>query len=893
MTGGGCSRSASLRRRSRAILVRTGIATGLLAIPIAPLAPTVLAAQVAETEYDGAAALGLALRRLGTTKRVLMIAAHPDDETTQLLSALALGQGADVAYLSLTRGEGGQNGIGAELREGLGLLRTEELLAARRLDGARQYFTRAIDYGFSKNADEAFTQWPHEELLGDVVAVVRHFRPDVILSVFTGTPADGHGQHQAAGILAREAFDAAADPARFPEHLADGLPAHAVTHFWQVSRGIGDGSVTTVVTGAMDPLLGRSHFQVAMASRSRHRSQDMGRALTPGPQSTGLVNEATRTDALSVAGADVSVFTGVDTTFSARAARVMGEDAGRLRGALSRYQATTDDARRVFNPLLPAQVVPFLMEATRILDEAAALAANLGEGPTGELGFQLAVEREQLHDALRRAAEVELDVIASDETPVPGQTFQLEVTLWNGGYQALAVTSLEPSLPEGWKAEAREPAPATVEPDALVRRRFDVTVPVDASPTDPYFLRLPRNGARYQWPAEAGAVGVAFEEEAIRVEASVALGGVPFELAERATFQRVDTRSGESRRPVRVVPAMAVMVDPELVVVPVARRGDPVRLSVRLAAEDPGGIAGSLRVEAPGGWRVDPAVVEVAFSGPGEERVFEFAVTPSPGVEAGRASLTAVFEDGSGRRFERGYGLVDYPHVEPHPIWRDSRVEVGVIDVEVPAGLRVGYVAATGDGVPAALAQLGVELTMLGEAELATAPLDGWDVIVVGSRAYEGRPDLVTHNQRLLDYIRAGGTMIVQYNQYQYTVPGIAPYPVSMARPHDRITDENAAVTILDPSHPILTVPNRIGDSDFEGWVQERGLYHLNTWDERYTPLLEMADPGEPAQRGMLMVTEYGEGTYVYTGLALFRQLPAGVPGGWRLFANLLSLGAR
>jgi LmbE family N-acetylglucosaminyl deacetylase len=861
-------------------------------------------ARVAVTEYQGSAALGLALRRLGTTKRVLMIAAHPDDEATQVLSSLALGEGADVAYLSLTRGEGGQNGIGAELHEGLGLLRTGELLSARRLDGARQYFTRVIDYGFSKNSDEAFTQWPHDELLGDVVAVIRDFRPDVILSVFTGTPADGHGQHQAAGILAREAFEAAADPTFYPEQIARGLPAHAVTHFWQVGRGpadgpslrLADGPVVSVMTGGLDPLMGQSHFQVAMASRSRHRSQDMGRALTPGPQATPLVLEDSRIDPGNDSRSLTSLFSGVDTTFSARGVRLMGGasgESGRLRDVLTRYQATIDDAKRVFNPLLPAQVVPFLTESARMLEEATRLVAERGEAASGDLAFQLAVEREQLFDALRRAARVELDAIASDETPVPGQTFQVELTLWNGGFETLAVTSLEPVLPAGWAVVARDALPESVEGGALVRRRFDVTVPTDAPVTDPYFLRLDRDGARYLWPDEFRGVGVPFEDPVINARAEVSLQRASFELSIPATFQRVDTRSGESRRPVRVVPAVSVTVGPSLVVVPVARRGEPVHLTVRLAGEEPRGLTGTLRIDAPAGWRVEPARVNLSFAAAGEERVLEFSVTPPADAPAGSVSLSTVFEDNAGRRFDRGYALVDYPHVEPRPLWSDARIEVRVIDVEVPAGLRVGYIGAAGDGVPAVLGQLGIDLRQMDEAELASAPLDVYNVIVVGSRAYEGRPDLIAHNQRLLDYVSAGGTMIVQYNQYQFTEPGLAPYPLSIARPHDRVTDENAAVTLLDPANPIFTSPNRLTDADFEGWVQERGLYHLNTWDSRYTPLMEMADPGEEPQRGMLMMARYGQGTYVYTGLALFRQLPAGVPGGWRLFANLLSLGAR
>jgi len=820
-----------------------------------------------------------------------MIGAHPDDETTQVLSSLALGQGAAVAYLSLTRGEGGQNGIGAELQEGLGLVRSEELLAARRLDGAQQFFTRAIDYGFSKNADEAFTNWPREELLRDVVAVVRHFRPDVIVSVFNGTPRDGHGQHQAAGIMATDAFIAAADAARFPDQIARGLRPHAVTHLFQVVRGVDDTAEARIVTGDLDPLLGQSPFQVAMASRSRHRSQDMGRILSPGPQVTGLTLAASRVGEPTSG----SMFEGVDTTLFSRARSALGAgqegDAARLRDLLTGYEATIDDARRVFNPLQPEQVVPFLTEATMMLDRAVRITASAGD-IGADLQFHLTAERLEVDNALRRAARVELDAIADDEVVVPGQTFRLELQLWNGGREPLQVSALEPRLPAGWSAAAADPLPDQVDAGTLVRRRFDVTVPADAAASEPYFLRIPRDGARYAWADEEhGGVGFAFDPDEIGVTASFSVRGVPIDAEMSATYQAVEPRSGEFRRPVRVVPAVAVTVEPALAVLAIARTGQPLPLSVRLTAEEPEGIAGTLRIVAPPGWRIEPAEVALEFARPGEQRVLEFVVHAPTDLDAGRATLTAVFEDRAGRRFDRGYALVDYPHIRPQPLYRPAQLAVQAVDVVVPENLRVGYVAATGDNVPLALAQLGVAIDLLDADELASAQFDGFDVIVIGSRAYEGRADLVTHNQRLLDYVSRGGTMIVQYNQYQYTEEGIAPYPVTMARPHDRVTDENAHVRVLEPEHPLFNWPNNITDEDFVGWVQERGLYFLNTWDDRYTPLLEMADPNEDPKLGSLMVATHGSGTYVYTGLALFRQLPAGVPGAYRLFANLLALG--
>ncbi|MQA89956.1 MAG: hypothetical protein GEU90_06955 [Gemmatimonas sp.] len=368
--------------------------------------------------------------------------------------------------------------------------------------------------------------------------------------------------------------------------------------------------------------------------------------------------------------------------------------------------------------------------------------------------------------------------------------------------------------------------------------------------------------------------------------------GIAVQEEVEATYRDVDQWRGEFRRPVRVVPAVAVNVEPQLTVLPASRASEPLSFSVRLIAEEPGGIAGSLRFDVPEGWRVEPDSVPIRFASAGEELVREFTIHPPAEVDQERFVVQAVFIDESGRRFDRGYSLVDYEHIHPRPLFRSATIDVQALDAELPENLRVGYIASTGDPVPATLAELGVDVVLLTPDDLASAPLDDFDAIVVGIRAYEGRPDLVAHNQRLLDYVAEGGTAIVQYNQYQYTTPGLAPYPIEMARPHDRITDHTAEVTLLDPQHRVFTTPNRITDADFEGWIQERGLYFLNSWDDRYSPLMEMADPGEDPKRGGLVIAEYGEGTYVYTGLALFRQLPAGVPGAYRLFANLLALGA-
>lgn len=891
--------------------------TRLLPLLAALLVAAPVAAQQPETEYEGATALGLALRRLGPTQRVLMIAAHPDDENTSVLATLALGGGADVAYLSLTRGDGGQNGIGPELQESIGLIRSEELLAARRLDGATQFFTRAYDYGFSKSADEAFLHWPRDSVLKDAVTVIRRYRPDVVVSVFSGTPRDGHGQHQAAGIVAHEAFEAAGDPARFPELTAAGLPPHRPAKLYLSRWGGGaPESAVRLQTGVYDPLFGRSYHQIALESRGRHRSQDMGRALEPGPASVALQ----RVD--GDGSPEPSIFVGLDTTLAQRARRIGA------RGALGPLEEYDDVVRRVraaYNPLDAGALVPDLARAVELLDRAeheigvaAGTASAAGADPVAALRFHIAAEREDAREALRIAAGIVVDAIADVERLVPGSEFTLALTVWNGGGRPVMVRSLEPVLPAGWTATPQDELPGEPLPAGQLRtRRFRVAVPADAPPTEPYHLREPRAGDLYRWPADIALRAMPFQPAEVRAHALVALEGVGLPVEVEATYRHVSRTEGESRRPVRVVPAVSVALDPGVAVVPLGAevvakaassgtragssgaRGAPsvaasgLAFHVRLTGEAPEGIAGTLRLELPAGWRVEPAEVPVRFRTAGESRQYEFVVTPPADVAAGEYRVAAVFEAEDGRRYTRGYEEIDYPHIRPRARYHDAAAAVQAFEVRVPAGLRVGYITGAGDEVPGALGQLGVALDVIDPADLAAVDLDAYDVLVTGIRAYEHRPEIRTHNARLLEWVEAGGTLIVQYNQYTFSRGGFAPYPLEIARPHDRVTDETAPVRFLDPSHPVVSYPNRIGPADFEGWVQERGLYFPRTWDARYTPVLEMSDPGEDPLRGAVLVAEYGKGTYVYTGLAFFRQLPAGVPGAYRLFANLLALGEK
>ena len=823
-------------------------------------------------EYGGAAGLGLSLRRLGVAKRVLMVGAHPDDEDTQLLAALALEQGADVAYLSLTRGEGGQNGIGPELHEALGLLRTEELLAARRVDGARQFFTRAYDFGFSRNAEETFRHWPREEVLRDVVYVVRRFRPDVIIPVFSGTPLDGHGHHQVSGIMAREAFAAAADPARFPEQIAAGLRPHRTAKLYQSLRGDSTNATVRLAIGNLDPLIGRSPFQLAMASRSRHRSQDMGRPETAGPRWGYL-----RRILPAPTGPERSMWEGIDTT-------VAGENR-----ALTRYETLLLGTRVALNP---AAIDPGSTSDPVVGLLASALQALGSTGASTEPdAFRRAAELRDVEDALARAAGLVLDGVADDARLVPGQTFTLDLSLWNGGRERVTVAELQPRLRAGWTAEAAAPLPtAPLEAGAILTRRFRVRIPADAAVTEPYFLRRPRQGDFYTWPANDSAASEPFDADPVRVSARVTVAGAGLAMEREATFREVDLRQGELRRPVMVVPAVSVRTERAVRILPLA--GDRgFRIRVDLASEAPGGIGGALRLELPAGWSAQPASLPVTFAAPGEVKEAEFTVRAPAALRAGDYPMSAVFQAADGRRFTRAVQMVDYPHVRARPLYSDASTLVRAFDVRVPAGLRVGYIEGAGEEGPGVLAQLGIRPTLIDEDALAGGDLARFDVIVAGSRAYEVRPDLARHNARLLDWVRRGGTLVVQYNKYELIQGNFAPYPLTMARPHGRVTDETAPVRLLEPSHPVFTTPNRITDADFAGWSQERGLYFAETWDSRYTPLLETGDPGAEPLRGGLLTAKVGEGTYVYTGLAFFRQLPEGVPGAWRLFANLLALG--
>ncbi len=841
-----------------------------LAAAILFLPPDTVHAQVAPPTTGGAAALARDLAGLGTSKRVLVVGAHPDDEDTSLLALLALGEGAEAAYLSLTRGEGGQNLIGPELGEGLGLLRTGELLAARRTDGARQFFTRAYDFGYSKSLEEALRQWPRDSLLKDVVRIVRRFRPQVVVSIFRGEPRDGHGQHQAAGWAAHAAFDAAGDPGRFPElGVEEGLAAWTPARLYVSTRFDSAATTEQLEAGVLDPVEGQSYHQIAMRSRSLHQSQDMGQLQRVGPAPVRLRLVTDRT------GRGGGLFTGVDTLLTV----AIGAERAR------RFARTGADLRRL-GPGDAAAALPLLESAWELL--------------AGARGVEVTDQRRRLAEAERIFRRLLVDAVSETAEAVPGDVVNLALTAWNAGSEP-APLRFELISGAGWVLPQPEAGCGTVAPGAVHTVRVSVPLPAGEPPTSPYFLRAARRGALYDWTATPPAVrGLPFEPPPVSARLVLCGGPTPRVLAERpVTHRGNDQASGEVRRPLLILPRVSVALEPQVALWP--RDGaQPRRFTAAVRQAGPGSTAGQVSLELPAGWE-GGAPRRFELNGAGATQEFGFDVRPARGASGGLQEVRAVASGDDGARWTAGVQVVDYPHVVPRAHVVPAVASVAVADLRLPGARRIGYVRGAADRVPEALAAVGLPVEVLDRETLARGDLARFDAIVVGPRAYEVDSALVHSGERLAGFARAGGLVLVQYQQAAFFQGSFAPLPLRAAvataergRPafatYPRVADELAPVRVLEPGHPAFNRPNRIEAADWDGWIQERGLYFAPGWDPAWTPLIELADPGEPAQRGGLLVARVGEGTWVYTGLSFFRQLPAGVPGAVRLFLNLLDL---
>ncbi len=844
--------------------------------------------------------------RLATHQRLLVIAAHPDDENTTLLTWVARGLGGEAAYLSLSRGDGGQNLIGPETGVGLGLLRSRELQSARRIDGARQYFTRAYDFGYTRSLEETLERWPEEILLEDAMRVVRRFKPQVLVAVFPPTAAAGHGQHQASGLIAEQIFELSADPDAFPRLDAEGLAPWKVSSFFRSAWWDPEAPALELPLGTIEPFTGRSMLQLALASRSQHRCQDMGSIQPLGDATGRLVRVAGATSRREPASAPPeSLFAGIDTRLAAIAELLpAGEPRRETAARLARVAEIATATRHRLSAAAPGRAVEPLLDILRLLravdHDLAVSGTGTGTGMVGagteragigQARDLIAEKLELAAEGLATAARVVVDALSEQEPVVAGERLQVESIFWNAGDQPVADLEVTALSPRGWRTIGSQP----VKPDEsrfAIRltdhRTIELEVPAGDGFTTPYFLRLPPRGDLYDWSETAPEVrGEPFGPPPLSLRFAFTLAGEPLELEREVVYRVGDQAIGEVRRPLAPVPRLEVSVEPKMVVWPVDRR-QTQPLEVEIVSNVERSVDARLEVMVPAGWRpIEPIAIELE---PSRRRgVFEVRLVPPANMKPGRYQVTMAVVDGSDR-FDRSIRMIDYQHIRPVAMAESATVEVSVGDIRLPRLRRVGYIRGASNRMPESLTRIGLPLELLSAADLA-ADLSAFDAIVVGSRAYEVDPELAPANPRLLDYTRAGGLLIVLYQQYQFVRGGFAPYPLEINRPHDRVTDETAPVRVLEAEHAVFTTPNRLDEADWHGWVQERGLYMAGTWDAAYRPLLAMADPGGEEKKGALLVAPLGKGHYVYTGLAFFRQLPAGVAGAYRLFANLLALG--
>ncbi len=849
-----------------------------LAVGLFLVAPRLLFAQ-----ERGATALGEAVAGLDVTARVLLIGAHPDDEDTQLLTWLARGRQVETGYLSLTRGDGGQNLIGNELGPLLGMIRTEELLAARRLDGGRQFFTRAYDFGFSKSAEETYTHWPKDSILKDVVTVVRAFRPQVIVAVFSGTPRDGHGHHQVSGMLAREVFDAAADTVRFPRASTLGLGAWSAQKFYRAARFNPAQATLGFNVGELSALRGRTYAEIASESRSQHLSQGFGVLERRGTSMDYLTLEASR---VGNTAPERSPLDGIETGWSRFASATLAP-AGRA--ALDSLPIAIADARRVENLVAPAPMIAPLARVVHLLTElrlaqSCGSAANVAMcgGVNGDLGTSVETALRRATAALLAASGVLIEATAPRELVAVGDTIPVTIAVYNQGPAPLTLLGATAGMQYGLGANQRG-EPREVARDSAARVTLSVLAQAASTP---WWLSVGKRGDMFALPAMPLPMAEG-EDRVADSYARVALriAGVPVTVdVGPIVYRFADPARGEQRRPLAAVPPISVTLDGE---VQYARAGVALDrqydVHVTSATTSPRSVTVTLTL--PAGLRADSVVRRAALDSFGTATL-TFRVRGM--LPVGRHTLSAMATSG-GQEFAIGYLPIMYGHIRPLRYYRQAAALIESVDAALPRNVRIAYVRGVGDNVAPMLMQLGMYVKMITPDELERTDLKEFGAVVVGPRAFAANRALVAQAPRLQEFARAGGTVVVQYGQAEMQTPGILPYPLTLARTAERVTDETAPVRVISPQDPVMASPNRIGEGDFARWVQERAVYMPSSFDPHYRALLEMHDPGEPENRGAVLVAPLGKGAYVYTTLALFRQLPAGVPGAARIFLNLLA----
>jgi LmbE family N-acetylglucosaminyl deacetylase len=858
-------------------------------------------------ELPSEVALRLSLRKLSSTGTFMETTAHPDDEDNALLAMMSHGRGMRTVLVTATRGDGGQNEIGPEIFQALGVLRTEELLAVHRFDGAEQFFTRAVDFGYSFSIEESIEKWGRDEIVGDYVRHIRNIRPDIIAGFVCG--GGGGGQHhQASTQLTLEAFRAAADPARYPEQIREGLRP------WQARRvfcteGFGPAGQTAspdllrVTTSGFDPLLGRTYSEIGLEARSMHKCQGTSQLLSlPGAsQSRSYRLKDSVVGQPGVAPKDM--FDGIDTTIAGLARFAGAEPPAALVAALKDISASVAAATQAVETGGPgATTAPLAAGLTAVRDLRSKLSTiGLTDEARYEVDRRLALKASQFEEALVLTHGIRLEALADDGTVVAGQRIKISVSVGNNGAGDVNLTQV--SL-----AGSGAPffVPATKAIPAAGAAKGEIPVEVRDVPLSTPYWTPRKDSARYDFDPDV-PFGVPFRPTPFRATFSLTIGGVPVNIERPVEYRYSDLFAGEKRTEVAVVPPFDVRLTPAIAVVPLttstprtarsataASRTRTIDLTVGNNLAD--AVRATASLDVPAGWTVSPASAPITFERGGEELTVPFSVTPPATVRAGEYAIegSVTAGDQSHATSRVGYEVVEYPHIHRRHVVEAAHTRVKAIDVSIAPGLRVGYVMGVGDEMPAAIRQLGAEVQLIDAHELASGNLARYNAIVTGVRAYERRPDLRANNNRLLDYVKNGGVLLVNYNKQEFNEAQYGPYPAKVGQ--NRITDENAPIEVLVPTHPVFSTPNRIGPDAWAGWVQERGTYFLADRDPRYVDLIRSTDPfplNPGPKTGALVEARYGTGRWIYLGLGLWRQLPAGTDGAYKLLANLLSLGKK
>ncbi|GAB4054115.1 PIG-L family deacetylase [Spirosoma litoris] len=834
----------SLRKRLPALLLGLSLSSALVAqVPYGPIKPTPSSEILSN------------LKKLNVLGTVLYVAAHPDDENTLLLAYLAKDRLVRTGYLSLTRGDGGQNLIGPEQGENIGVIRTQELLAARRVDGPDQFFSRAYDFGFSKSTNEAVRTWGQDKVLADVVWMIRKYQPDVIITRFPPDARAGHGHHSASGFLAEEAFKISNDPTKFPEQLAFVKPWQAKRIFWNMfipgaflsnKKPDEAGNLVGVETGLYNPLLGKSYGEIASESRSQHKSQGFG--VAP--------NRGEKVDYFLLKGGDPvqkDPLEGIDISWK----RVKNSDA---------VQSLVTQTIASFRPDQPAASVPALVQLYGAISKL------------DTTNIYVKAKRQEVQTLLQQCLGLWFETNPADYAATPGETIKISTNVVNRVNAPVKLVSIHYSTGKDTTLNL------ALKPNDVILFPTTLAIPKTQPISQPYWLEKPIDKGLFQVDNQQ-LIGLPENPAAVTASYTFEIGGQSFTYSRPVVYKSTDPVDGEIYRPFIIQPAVTANLT-ERVYVFADNTAKTAEIVVKAGQANQ---VGTLKLDVPTGWRVEPASAPFSLTNKGDEQRITFSLSPTAQAKDGK--LQAIMTTASGT-FTTGLRLVAYKHIPTQTLFPPASAKLVKLDVKVTAK-NIGYIVGAGDEVPAALQQMGCRVTLLGPNDLI-GNLSGYDAIVVGVRAYNTNSWMARAQPQLMDYVKNGGTMIVQYvtpvNSFfrnEAPLPQLGPYPFKVV--NERVTEEDAPMNFINPQHPLLNYPNKITAADFSGWIQERGIYFAQDWDKAYEPIFSANDQNEAPKQGSLIYAKYGKGHFMYTGLVFFRELPAGVPGAYRLFANMIS----